>query len=93
MIKFIISREAKKSFIKLPEKIQKRILQKLGLLKEHSNIFSLTKKLVHLEPASHRLRIGSYRVILELKQHTKTDIKFLILAIQHRKEVYKISFR
>ena len=91
MIKFIFSKEGKKLFIKLPEIVQKRIFFKITLLKEHSNIFSVTKRLENFAPATHRLRIGSYRVILELKKHSKTETKFLILSVMHRKEIYKKS--
>lgn len=89
MITFVFTQKAKKRFLVMPQSSQDRILTKLKSLKGHVNIFSLLKKLHHFEPATHRLRIGDYRLILGLKQHEVEKIKFLILDVGDRKNIYK----
>lgn len=69
--------------------VQKRILVKLKALKEHEDIFSVLKKLHHLEPATHRLRIGNYRLVLELGERKGESVKFLVLDLGDRKDVYR----
>lgn len=89
MITFVFSKHAQKRFFKLPSVIQKRILIKLGELKKHGDIFSLLKRLHHFEPATHRLRIGDYRFILELIKQEKSSTEFLVLDVGDRKDIYK----
>lgn len=86
---FVFTQYAKKKFLKLPKIAQHRILNRLRELKEHSDIFSVLRKLSYFEPATHRLRIGTYRLILQLILQNKTDIEFLILDVGHRKDIYK----
>jgi len=54
---FIFSKKAEKDFLKLEKNTQERILEKLKELKNHLNLISVLKKVVDLEPATHRLRI------------------------------------
>jgi mRNA-degrading endonuclease RelE of RelBE toxin-antitoxin system len=89
MVMFVFTKYAEKRFLKLPKSIQKRIIDKLKELKSHEDIFSILKLLNHFEPASHRLRIGSYRLILELKNQKEMDCEFWILDIGHRKDIYR----
>ncbi|PKL36573.1 type II toxin-antitoxin system RelE/ParE family toxin [Candidatus Peregrinibacteria bacterium HGW-Peregrinibacteria-1] len=88
MIQFIFTKSAKKTFQKLPAAIRDRIITKLKELKNHSDIFSTLKKLHHFSPATHRLRIGDYRIILELQDYTDTHTTFLILDLGSRKDIY-----
>lgn len=89
MIEFVFTKKAKKRFLNLPKSAQKRILEKLKKLKDHEDVFSVLKRLHHLEPASHRLRIGHYRLILELKKQEKSVTRFFVLDVGDRKDVYK----
>ncbi len=89
MIQFDFSRFAEKRFLKFPKAVQERILKKLRELKGHEDIFSLLKRLHHFEPATHRLRVGSYRLIFELKKQEKERIVFLVLDVGDRKDVYQ----
>lgn len=89
MVTFVFTKYAEKSFKKLPKNIQGRILGKLKDLKNHDDIFLVLKRLVDFEPATHRLRIGSYRLILELKTHEENFCEFWILDVGHRKDIYK----
>lgn len=85
MATFIFKKGAKKSFQKLDVNIQNTIIKKLKELKAHPNIFSVLKRMENVEPATHRLRIGNYRLVLE---HKKDDI-FSILDTGHRKDIYE----
>lgn len=75
--------------MKLEKKDRERIIEKLKSLKEHPDILSILKKLVDFEPATHRLRIGSCRLILMLNKQNKSDFDFLVLDIGHRSEIYR----
>lgn len=86
MNEFVFTKKAEKSFLKLPGSVQSRVVGKLKDLKNHEDIFSILKRLYHLEPATHRLRIGSYRLILEQKGQGTT---FWILDVGDRKNIYK----
>lgn len=81
---FIFTKFAKRKFEKLSPEIQEYILEKLRELKKYKNLGTHLKKLKDVEPATHRLRIGNYRLIMEWK--TKT--RFIVLDVGHRKEIY-----
>ncbi len=89
MIIFEFTKYGEKKFGKLTKETQKRIIQKFQELKAHEDIFSVLKKLHDVIPATHRLRIGNYRLILELIIQNKEEIKFRILDAGHRKEIYR----
>lgn len=89
MVYFTFTKYSGKCFYKLPKSIQKRILDKLKSLKEHEDIFLVLKKLINFEPATHRLRVGNYRLILELKLQGEKKMEFLVLDVGHRKDIYK----
>jgi len=74
--------KAKKQLKKLPLKIQKRILNSLERIKIRPFHFIKKKQ----GTLYYILRIGEYRVILDIKQN-----KLLILVIElgHRKNIYK----
>lgn len=89
MISFAFTKFAEKRFLKLPKSTRERVVNKLKELKNHDDIFGILKTLYDFEPATHRLRIGNFRLILELKKHEKSVIEFLILDIGHRKDIYR----
>ncbi|MCF7830743.1 type II toxin-antitoxin system RelE/ParE family toxin [Candidatus Gracilibacteria bacterium] len=82
---FVFSPPAKKTFEHLELDIQHRIKTKLQFLKEHPDIFCVILPLAHFPPATHKLRVGDYRLILE----KVADERFLVLDIGHRREIYK----
>jgi len=82
---FIFSKKAEKDFLKLEKNDQKRVLEKLKELKNHINLISVLKKVVDLEPATHRLRIWKLRLIWEFN-YDKNE--FFILKVWDRKNVY-----
>ncbi len=85
---FIFTKNAEKAFRVLSQEVQERILKKLKHLKTHPDLFSLLKSLHNFAPATHRLRVGSHRIILELKEQKKADLEFWILDVDDRKKVY-----
>lgn len=90
MVVFIFTKQAEIAFLKLSKAIQERIISKLKELKNHNDILSMLKRLTDFEPATHRLRIGIYRIILELKKHEKNQFEFWILDVGHRKDIYRL---
>ncbi|MBI4994871.1 type II toxin-antitoxin system RelE/ParE family toxin [Candidatus Peregrinibacteria bacterium] len=86
---FIFTKQAEKTFLKLPKTTQKRIILKLKELKKHDDILSVLKRLTNFGPATHRLRIGMYRLILELKNQKENCFEFFILDAGHRKDIYR----
>ncbi len=89
MITFVFTKYAQKNFLKLSKTVQQRLIAKLKELKNHTDILSVLKRLSNFEPATHRLRIGDYRLIIELKEQTEKDFEFWILDIGHRKDIYR----
>lgn len=86
---FKFTNKARKDFTKLPLKGQERIKTKLTQLKIHNNLGSILKPLDNLDPATHRLRIGSIRILLQANLKKDSDSKIIILKIGHRKDIYK----
>lgn len=86
---FIFTKKTEKEFLKLPSSVQERIIAKLKELKQHADVFSLLKRLHDFEPATHRLRIGSHRLILGLKNQNTDHVEFWILDLGDRKDIYR----
>ncbi len=80
---FQFTKYSEKKFLKFDKNIQTTIREKLIEIKESNNLSQLNT-LKNFEPATHRLRIGDYRLILE-----QNGEEFLILDIGHRRDVYK----
>ena len=81
---FIFTEKSKKEYFKLDEKIQVQIREKLEFLKSISKIETSLKQLKNLNPATHRLRVGSFRLILK----RESSEVWVVLKIGHRREVY-----
>jgi mRNA-degrading endonuclease RelE of RelBE toxin-antitoxin system len=84
MYKYIFTRNSKKQFLKLSEQIQTRILNKLKYFKNIEIANKYIRNVYHLEPATHRLKIWNYRLLI-----TFNDKNVIIYKIAHRKEIYK----
>ncbi len=82
---FCFTKLAEKALRRLDSPIQERILMKLQMLKTQKDIESAMKKLVDFSPATHRLRIGDYRLILEKVSSTE----WMILDVGHRSSIYQ----
>ena len=72
---------AQKQLEKLERPVQERILKTLERIRIRPHSF--VKKLVG-EPA-YRLRVGDYRVIIDIQNETLT---ILVIKIGHRKNIY-----
>ena len=73
----------KKDLDRLPLDIQLRIIKKIKFFSSCDNPTVFSKPLVNLPPATHRFRVGSYRIAFYIA--TKT---IYVDRIGHRKEVY-----
>lgn len=82
---FAFTKSAKKRFLKLEKIVQERMSAKLLALKHHDHLDSLLRAVTNLDPATHRLRIGSYRLLLQ----RVSEEEFLVLDIGDRKDIYR----
>lgn len=72
-----------KDLNKLPRDIQRRIVKKLQFFSSQENPLAFSKPLVNLPPATHRFRVGNYRIAFFIDSKT-----IYIDRIGHRREVY-----
>lgn len=89
MVVFVFSKFAAKRFGKLAQSEQTRITTKLHELKSHPDILSTLKPLHKFEPATHRLRVGNYRLILQLTQVNAKHTELFVLDVGHRRDIYR----
>ncbi len=83
--KILIERKALKQFEKLDKDSKRRILNILKILREHGFIPILDIKKLKGYKDHYRLRIGSCRILFELRE-SRT---LIIYAILPRKKAYK----
>ena len=81
MYDIAFSKNSKKQFLKLEKDIQKRILNSLDRIKIRPEAY--VTKLVG--DTSYRLRVGDYRVIMDLKRE---QLIIFVVSASHRKESY-----
>jgi len=62
---FSFTKNGEKEFLKLDNQDRERILKKLKFFKNEKNINHYFKHLTDMKPATHRLRIGAIRIILQ----------------------------
>ncbi len=86
---FAFTKQAKKSFDRLPKPVRERILDKLRELKKHPDLLSVLRPLIHFDPATHRLRIGDHRLIFGFLGRKGGGAEFLVLDVGPRKDIYK----
>jgi mRNA interferase RelE/StbE len=85
MRNFVFTKYAEKQFLQLEISLQKRIFQKLQELKHMKNTALFLKPLKSFQYASHRIRIGDYRLIVNVLDNSE---KIIILKVGHRKNIY-----
>ena len=84
---FVFTKRAKKQYLSLEPRLQKQIKQKLILLKQDQQLLNQNiKPLINMQPLTHRVRIGCYRLLLTFD---KVENKFIVVKVAHRKDVYK----
>jgi len=69
---------------KLPKEVQKIIIKKLDYFVSFENPLVFADHLINFEIGTYRFRIGDYRVIFDV-----IDEKIIILALDHRREIYR----
>lgn len=84
-MQFIFSESAKKDLEKLPKNVQSRMKTKFLHWQSTKNPLEFATPLINYSGATHRFRVGTYRLIVLLK----SDSEILVLRIRHRKDVYK----
>lgn len=80
--KLLYTKSAAKDIKKLDRVVKKKLKKKLEEFSK--NPLLNVKRLTDFQLGGYRLRVGSYRVIFDLREK---DI--IILRIRHRKDVYK----
>jgi mRNA interferase RelE/StbE len=81
----VLAKTAYKDLKKLNPVTQKQIVKKLKYFTEQSDPLSFATKLTNFtKGGNYRFRIGSYRIIFDTDKTT-----IYILAIEHRREVYR----
>lgn len=88
MVTFVSTKNFEKKYEVLSAEDRSRIEEKLRYLKSHPSIFTVIKRIENLDPATHRVRIGNYRILLRLEQENSNSITFILLKIGHRREIY-----
>ena len=78
-------KKAVKSFQKIPQQYQTKILENLDKFEKNPDSVDL-KKLQGFKDL-YRIRVSDYRIILKI---IKLDNKIYILIIGHRKDIYDI---
>ena len=84
MVTFRLTDTAHRQLKKIDPQARGQMLEKMRELKKHPSIFSVLEPVHDLEPASHRLRIGEYRLLLRMEGAT-----CIVYKIGHRRDVYK----
>ena len=82
MYRVEFSKIAKKQLDKLENNLEKRIVTVLERISIRP--FSHTKRLIGTK--YFRLRVGEYRVILDIKQN---ELIILVIELGHRRKIYK----
>ena len=89
MVKFIFTKNSKKNFLKLDKNEQEKIREKLKYFKNIKNLSNNIKRVNSMQPITHRLRVGKYRLLLHLALQKNKNYTFKILKLGHRKKIYK----
>lgn len=81
-IKFTPTSE--KDLKKITKDLRKRIIKKLRFFASQEDPIIFASPLVNIPPATHRFRIGHYRISFYIQSTT-----IYILRIRHRREIYQ----
>ncbi|MEW5759117.1 MAG: type II toxin-antitoxin system RelE/ParE family toxin [Candidatus Omnitrophota bacterium] len=73
-----------REFNKLSHQLQQRITEKINLYISSGNPLSFAKPLVNFPPATHRFRVGKYRVCFYIE-----NFNIIIDSVDKREDAYK----
>ena len=76
--------KSESQFKKLDRIIRKRIVNKLDYWCKYEKPMNFAESLINSELGSYRFRVGDYRIIIDIEDNT-----ILVLAVGHRREIYK----
>jgi mRNA interferase RelE/StbE len=79
-----ITPAAQRELSKLPKKVQKRIDKRIQALAENPR--PPGSKKLEAEDDFHRIRVGDYRIVYQIKDKL---LLVLVIRIGHRREVYR----
>lgn len=82
----IYSHSADKTLSKLSEGIRKRIIKTVSSIKDKPFSFIEKLKTEKTDELLYKLRVGDYRVIMQVRNDVLT---ILVVHIDHRKRVYR----
>ncbi|MBU0571075.1 MAG: type II toxin-antitoxin system RelE/ParE family toxin [Candidatus Omnitrophica bacterium] len=84
MIGYDFTRQAARTFLKLPKSVQRKILLKIEHYLRQPNPLIFAKRITGSPDASYRFQVGDYRVIFDWESNG-----ILITKAGHRREVYR----
>ena len=84
MERIVFTPAGERDFTRLPRQLQRRIMAKLALYLSTEHPLAFAKPLVNLPPATHRFRVGKYRICFYLERST-----VIIDAIDASDDVYR----
>jgi len=88
-MKAIFTESAKRDMQKLPSADALRIVKKMYWFSHQDNPLSFAEPLKNFPLGSHRFRVGSYRVFVDIQRGQISIL--LVLAVRSRKDAYKIK--
>lgn len=80
--------QGQKDLEKLTKDIQVRVIKKIKFFASQQDLLDFSKPLVNLPPATHRFRVGDYRIAFYIEQNT-----IYVERARHRKEVYYLEIK
>ena len=84
MLTFQFTKKSEKEWMKLDEAVRSILSEKLRELKDPELLETHIKGVINLLPATHRIRIGYYRLLIK-----REDTVITILSVGHRREIYR----
>lgn len=88
MHEVVFTKKSRKDLKSIEFKVAQRIIKKIYHYSQQKNPLEFAKKLNGNLLGEYRFRVGSYRVIFDVDIEGKIKI-LLILAVKHRREIYK----
>jgi mRNA interferase RelE/StbE len=79
--------KSEKQFKKLDTEVKVRILEKLDFWCKNDSPLFFAESLHDFELGSYRFRVGEYRIVFDIEDET-----IVVLAVGHRRDIYKSSF-
>lgn len=83
-MEFVFSRTALREFERMPEAVQRRIIEKLRFFVSTEQPLRNSKHLVDSAFGTWRFRVGDYRLICDV-----ADERIIILKVGNRKNIYR----